>query len=281
VVTTSYHFQQVAADVAGSEGPVFDRAGTFYCVAPDRGQVLALDADGTLRELANTGGIPAGLQADARGRLWVADMKLGILRVDPANGSVRGVVRDFDVRPIRGCNDLAFDSRGNLYFTAPAGSKSGTPLGEVFSRTRDGQVLRLDGGFEFCNGIAVTADDCTLVVAETWPKKLWAYDITSPGAVANRRLFATLSGDHVGGPDGIDYDVEGNLLVTNWGGACIEVFDPRGRRVEKIDLPFGKPSNLHFGGADGRDLWITEHTHMGVWKTRWRSAGLTRFPDVQ
>lgn len=276
----AFHFDKIATGVPGSEGPVFDRAGTFYCVAPDQGQVLKLQADGTLREIANTGGIPAGLQADAQGRLWLSDMKLGVLRIDPTDGSIHDVVRQFEGMPIRGCNDLAFDSRGNLYFTAPAGSNLETRVGEVFCRSLDGTVTRLDGGFAFCNGISVSVDDRTLIVAETWPKNLWAYDILAPGRVSNRRLFATLSGRHVGGPDGVDFDVEGNLLATNWGGSCIEVFDRHGQLADRIALPFDKPSNLHFGGSDGRDLWITEHTHMGVWKTRWRYAGLTRFPDV-
>lgn len=272
-------FEKVADGIAGSEGPVFDRRGHFYCVAPDRGQVLRLTPDGKLAELANTGGIPAGLQADARDRLWLSDMKLGILRID-ASGGVADVVRDFDGAPIRGCNDLSFDSRGNLYFTAPAGSNLEKRVGETFCRTRDGRVVRLDQGFAFCNGIAVSGDDGLLIVAETWTKRLFAYDLRSPGVVENRRVFATLTGEHVGGPDGIDFDADGNLLVTNWGGSCIEVFDPRGARLEVIRTPFEKPSNLHLGGTDGRELWVTEHTHMGVWRARWRADGLKRFPDV-
>jgi len=274
----SFHFENIAKDIAGSEGPIFTLGGKFHCVAPDRGQVLRLDA-GVLVELCNTGGIPAGLQADARDRLWIADMKLGILRVDPA-GTLTDIVRTFDGAPIRGCNDLAFDSAGNLYFTAPAGSDLDTRVGEMFCRTRDGRVHRLDRGFAFCNGIAVSADDRTLIVAETLTKRLYAYDITAPGVVANRRIFATLTGQHEGGPDGMDFDQAGNLLATNWGGSCIEGFDPAGKRIEIIETPFDKPSNLHFGGADGRDMWVTEHTFHGVWKTRWRAAGLVRFPDV-
>jgi gluconolactonase len=273
-----YQFENIAREIAGSEGPVFTRGGQFYCVAPDWGQVLRLD-DGVLKVFCNTCGIPAGLQADARDRLWIADMKLGILRVDHA-GNVSDVVREFDGRAIRGCNDLAFDSQGHLYFTAPAGSNIETCVGEVFCRTRDGAVTRLDQGFAFCNGIAVGHDDRTLIVAETWTKKLFAYDITAPGVVHNRRLFATLTGNHIGGPDGIDFDTDGNLLVTNWGGSCIEVFEHGGKRIETIQTPFKKPSNLHFGGPDHRELWVTEHEFMGVWKTRWRNPGLVRFPDV-
>lgn len=272
-------FQKVAESIPGSEGPVFNRAGRFFCVAPDSGQIVALDGDGQLRELANTRGIPAGLQVDARDRLWLADMKLGILRISP-DGGITDVVREYEGTPIRGCNDLAFDSKGNLYFTAPAGSSAERSVGEIYCRTRDGVVRRLDQGFAFCNGIAVSADDSTLIVAETHRKKLWAYDIRSPGIIAGKRVFATLSGEHFGGPDGIDFDAAGNLLATNWGGSCIEVFDSAAKRVELIPTPFAKPSNLHLGGVEGRELWVTEHTFMGVWKSRWHHCGLERFPNV-
>lgn len=269
-----YSFEKVADDVQGSEGPMFDRSGRFYCVGPRKGQVLRLGDDGKLVEHANTGGIPAGLQLAADGSIWIADMKLGILKVYPDQpGRVDDVVRTFEGKPIRGCNDLSFDHGGNLYFTAPAGSSADVPIGEFYCRTAGGKVVKLDGGFRFSNGIAVSADDRLLIVAETMTKKLWGYDITAPGVVTNKRCWATLGGSHSGGPDGIDFDEAGNLLSTNWGGGVIEVFDAKGALVEKIQLPFAKPSNLHLGGADGRDLWITEHTNNAVWKTRWRHAG--------
>jgi gluconolactonase len=131
-------------------------------------------------------------------------------------------------------------------------------------------VRRVDEGFAFCNGIAIAPDGKTIVVAETFTKKLWAYathDLT-------KRAFATLGGDHRGGPDGIDFDIDGNLLATNWGGGAIEVFDNSGKLIEKIITPFAAPSNLHFGGEDGCELWITEHTNNAIWKTRWRRPGL-------
>lgn len=270
-------FEMLADGIPGSEGPVLDPAGRLFCVAPRDGSVLRLTPDGGKREFANTGGTPAGLQATADGSLWVADMKRGILRVRP-DGAVEHTVSEFEGAPIRGCNDCALDSKGNLYVTAPAGSSGDKPVGELFCRLVDGTVTRLDGGYAFCNGLAVSADDRLLVVAETFTKKLWAYDITAPGQLANRREWARVSGDHKGGPDGMDYDVQGHLLVTNHGASAIEVFDAFGGRSEVIDLPFGQPSNVHFGGEDGRDLYITEHTNNALWRTRWRRPGLIRFP---
>lgn len=270
-------FTMVAEGIPGSEGPVLDTAGRLFCVAPRDGQILRIESDGRKVPLADTGGTPAGLQVTADDRIWVADMKRGVLRVDPA-GRLEHTISEYRGEPIRGCNDCAFDSHGNLYITAPAGSSVDEPVGELFCRLTDGTVRRLDGGYAFCNGLAVSADGATLIVAETPTKTLWAYDILSPGRVSERWVFGRLRGEHRGGPDGMDYDAEGYLLVTNHGGSAIEVFDIAGERAETIELPFAHPSNVHFGGEDGRDLYITEHTNNAIWRTRWRRPGLLRFP---
>ncbi len=275
-------FTKLADDIPGAEGPVLDTRGRLFCVSPGKHSILRIDKEGhepAKQEFANTGGIPAGLQASADDRLWVADMKLGVLVVSP-EGKVARLVSQYDGKPIRGCNDCAFDSKGNLYITAPAGSDTNKPVGELFCRLVDGTVKRLDGGYAFCNGLAVSENDRLLVVSETKTKKLWAYDIKAPGEVENRREWAHMLDEHKGVPDGMDYDAEGHLLVTSNGGGVIEVFDAFGERSEVIKTPFDGPSNLQFGGEDKQDLYITEHTNNAIWKTRWHRPGLVRFPKV-
>lgn len=263
-------FVQITTGIAGAEGPMFDRQGRFFCVAPDDGSILRLNG-GSMVEHANTRGIPAGLALGPDGFIWVADMKLGILRVSPEDGTITDVVRQYEDKPIRGCNDLAFDARGNLYFSAPADSWE-TPVGEFFSRRPNGHVTRLDNGFQFCNGVAVSLDSTLVILAETRPKHLWAYDLDGSGAAKNRRLYATVPGDHLGGPDGIDFDSAGNLLVANWAGGSIDVFDSDGQLMERIFTPFEKPSNLELRPGTS-ELWITEHTHMSLWQTQWKFKG--------
>lgn len=277
----------IVRDIPGAEGPVVDRAGRLFMVCPNRGQILQVSDDaegdgradgaavgaavGAVREHANTGGTPAGLAVDRQNHLWVADMKRGVLRVAP-DGQVSAVVTVFQAQPMRGCNDLAFDPSGHLWMTAPAGSKADNPVGEVYCRHADGSVRRVDQGLAFPNGIAVSATGRLLVVAETYTRKLWAYDITAPGQVANKRLLATMPGEHPTGADGMDFDAEGHLLATNWGGESIDTFDANGNLLERFALPF-RPSNLHFAGPDLKTLYITEHTHKGLWRAHWPVAG--------
>ena len=268
--------KQIAGEILGSEGPLVTREGRIFLVEPRTGSIFEIGEGGQKKLLAHTGGIPAGLQLHRDGSIWVADMKLGILRVTLA-GEISAMVSAFGGEPIRGCNDCSFDSEGNLYFTAPAGSSGEAPIGEVFCRLANGEVRKLGDGFAFCNGIAISADDRLLIIAETATKRLHGYRLGAPGQVMEKFIFATLPGEHRGGPDGIDFDERGRLIATNWGAPYLEVFAPDGTLETRFSLPFDKPSNVHFTGPGSRGLLITEHTHCGLWKTEWECAGQPQF----
>jgi gluconolactonase len=271
------HLDKVIEDIKGAEGPVWTPWGAWYAVCPGAGQILRIDPErGTKDVHASTGGKPAGLQADANHNLWVADMKRGVLLVDQAGG-----IHEPFPSLTRGCNDLVFDPMKRLFVTAPAGSGPERPDGEVFCCSPHGRVAQIDQELAFPNGIAVDPEGQRLFVAETFTKRIWCYELFERGAVGPRQLFATLTGDHHGGPDGIDFDESGHLVTTNWGGGQLEVFDPGGQLVHVVPLPFSKPSNLHFGGEDFCDLLITEHSSHAVWKTRWPRPGYRHpLPDL-
>lgn len=268
--------QCIVKDIPGAEGPCVDRQGRVFMVGPSQGRIIEVRGGGSTRDLVQYDGIPAGLQLDRRGDLWVADMKRGVLRVT-MDGTLHEEATTFEGAPIRGCNDCSFDSRGNLYITAPAGSGKNKPVGEVYCRLADGQVRRLDGGYQFCNGIAVSGDDRLLIVAETPTKLLWAFDLPEAGVATNKRIWGKLPGEHEGGPDGIDFDEEGYLLATNWGGQAVEIFDPSGRHVGQIITPFRRPSNVHFMGPGRRDILITEHDTHGLWRTEHVRGGQKQY----
>ena len=239
------------------------------------------------------GGIPAGCQIDKENALWVADMRLGLLKVTVSQtDSTKGVFvqvrkQSDDGKPMQGCNDCAFDPSGNLWVTAPAGEIAPAPyrrsmeepFGSVYCYTSDGKMILVDTGYRFSNGIAVTRNGATLIVAETPTKSLWAYDINGPGSVSNKRLWGRLPGEHEGGPDGMDFDRDGRLLVANWGSGHLEVFDESGVHVSRIKCPFKNPSNLHFEPGSGV-VYVTEHEFHGLWKFSWMTPGQRQYCEL-
>ncbi len=274
-----YDIKNIAKGIPGAEGPVLNTKREFYMVAPNDSVLVHVTADGTVTEFANTGGIPAGLQCDPDDRIWCADMGRGLLSVS-SDGVVRDEIVEFNGAPMRGCNDCAFDTQGNLYVTAPGGSSADAPVGEVYCRLANSEAVMLDDGYQFCNGIAVRGDNALLIVAETMTKSLWAYDIVEPGVGANKRLWAKLPEGGLG-PDGMDFDTAGNLLVAHWGGSSIDVLGPDGSLVERIETPFEKPSNVHFGGPENRSVYITEHDSDGLWLLEdWKHPGQPQYCDL-
>jgi len=279
-MNTTFDFQCLLRDIKGAEGPLTTPAGDIFMVSPGHGEILRLRTNGERTVHANTGGKPAGLQLHADGSIWVSDMVKGILKVTP-DGEVKPVVTEFEGQPIRGCNDLAFDSQGNLYFTAPAGS-SGKPdgaVGEVFYRSLSGEVKRIGNGYAFPNGITINPAENLLIFAETFTHKLWAAELSAPGEVQKWRVWAALphEPEEKAGGDGMDFDANGHLVATNYSRGALEIYDAAGKHLRSIPLPFKCCSNVHFFPGDDKRLLVTEHENHALWVFNYGCGGHPQF----
>jgi sugar lactone lactonase YvrE len=184
--------------------------------------------------------------------LMVSSHDAALLRRE-ADGTL---VRHADLSAVsRGCNEIVVDGRGNAYvngggFDLMAGEKFGP--GVVALVTPDGAVRRVADGLAFPNGMAVTADNSTLIVAESYGKKLTAFNIAADGRLSNRRAWAELG---EGTPDGICVDAEGAV----WYGdvpnkRCVRVREG-GEVLQTIDFDRGCFACM-LGEADGRTLFM-------------------------
>lgn len=196
------------------------------------------------------------------GRLLVvssADRR--VLRREP-DGSL---VTHADLAPVstKPWNDIVVDGRGNAYvnsigFDFPGGEFA---PGIIVLVTPDGTVSRVADGLAFPNGMAVTADGSTLIVAESYAEQLTAYQIAEEGSLDERRVWATTPGDH---PDGICLDATGAVWYADVGNKrCVRV-RRGGEILATVDLDRGafacalsrgpKPElfvvGQHWGGPD-------------------------------
>jgi sugar lactone lactonase YvrE len=139
-------------------------------------------------------------------------------------------------------NELVVDGRGNAYVNG----------GMVALVTPDGAVRQVADGLAFGNGMAVTPDNETLIVAESHGNRLTAFDIAGDGGLSNRRVWADL-GD--GAPDGICLDAEGAAWYADVPNRrCVRVREG-GQVLQTIDLDRGCFACM-LGGADGRTLFM-------------------------
>lgn len=185
-------------------------------------QVIALDPGGSHEVVATIASIPMCIDFLPDGRLLVVDSaQRRVLRREPGGSLVThaGLSRISD----KPWNDIVADDRGNAYinsigFDFPGGEFA---PGLVVFVAPDGGVRPVADGLAFPNGMAITPDGGTLIVAESYGNRLTAYDIGADGGLGNRRVWAQTPGDH---PDGICLDAEGAVWYADVGNKhCVRV----------------------------------------------------------
>jgi gluconolactonase len=197
---------------------------------------------------------------------------------------IRGSARRTVLAPegVTGFNDMTTDAEGRVYagalrFNPFAGEK--TVPGEVWRVDGTGHAVELFGGIDWPNGIGFAPDGRTIYACDYAAGKVIAHDMTASGA-ESRRLFADSPSGSV---DGLAVDTEGSVWVALASGGGIARFSEKGSLDEVLDVPSGFVTSLSFGGADGRDLFVTtadngeDPARRGtVFRTRVEVAGLPR-----
>jgi sugar lactone lactonase YvrE len=257
-----------ATGFAFAAGPALNAEGDLF-VANYRelGVIGRIATDGTasilcdLRKLAPLEGrVPQanGLKLDSEGRLIVADAGGGrLLRVAADGTSVEVLAERSEGRRFDTVNDVALDRLGNIYFTDPGKSTAESPTGAVYRyAVRTGRASLLATGLAYPSGIAVTADQRHLCVAESQQYRVLMFDLTEEGAVANQRVLVDFPdetrGTFVGGkfdPGGMVFDSKNRLYVAMWRGGVINVVDvEKGLLIRQYDAGGGGATNCHFLG---------------------------------
>jgi sugar lactone lactonase YvrE len=185
-------------------------------------QVIALNPDGSHEVVASVPSFPMCIDFLPDGRLLIVDSaRRRLLRREPDGSLVQHA--DFSAISEKPWNDIVVDGRGNAYvngtgFDFPGGEFA---PGMVVLVTPDGDVSQVADGLAFPNGMAISQDGATLIVAESYANQLTAYDIGGDGSLGSRRVWAATPGDH---PDGICVDAEGAVWYADVGNQhCVRV----------------------------------------------------------
>jgi Gluconolactonase len=160
--------------------------------------VVAVDLDGKSEVVASVPTtIPFSIDWLPDGRLLVVSGQEALLLRREPDGSL---MTHADLSGLDRCfNEIVVDGRGNAYvngvgFDMTAGAEFAP--GIVALVTPDGSARQVAEGIAFGNGMVVTPDNATLIVAESYGNRLTAFDIAADGSLSNRRVWADL-GDGV------------------------------------------------------------------------------------
>jgi sugar lactone lactonase YvrE len=216
-------------------------------------EVCAADLQGSKEIVANVAAMPMGLGFLPDGRLLIVSTYDGqLLRREP-DGTL-ATHADLSVLSHKPWGDMVVDGRGNAYignlgFDFPGGEFAPGILALV---TPDGSVRQVAEGVAFPNGLAITPDNKTLLLAETYGHKLTAFDIAEGGELSNRRVWADLGDAY---PDGICFDAEGAVWYADVPARRCARVREGGEVLQTIDLDRGCFA-CALGGDDGRTLFI-------------------------
>jgi sugar lactone lactonase YvrE len=219
-----------------------------------RQEVMAVTEQGQSEVMFRLDDSPSGLGWRPDGSLLVVSMHHQQLLV--WRGGVLARVADLSTHAGGPCNDMVVDAQGRAYvgnFGFDLYAKEEARATCLLRVDLDGSVHRVAEDMWFPNGMAITPDGQTLMVAETFRNRLTAFTIAPDGSLKNRQVFAELPGVF---PDGLCLDAEGAVWVADARGhAVLRVKEGQGV-VDRVSTGEHQSYACSLGGADGHTLFI-------------------------
>jgi len=250
--TSSFDFSPEFAFTKGIEGPAVDSQGNIYAVNFEKeGTIGMVDADGngsiflTLPE-GSTGN---GIRFNSAGDMFIADYSgHNVLLVKKGTKNVSVWAHNPEMSQP---NDLAIAPNGTIYLSDPNWAES---TGRIWMVDDSQKIVLLEENMGTTNGIEVSPNGKKLYVNESIQRKVWEYDIDTDGGISNKKDF--MSFDDFG-MDGMRCDSEGNLYITRYDKGTVLIVSADKKILKEVQLNGKKPSNITFGGADGKTCFVT------------------------
>jgi sugar lactone lactonase YvrE len=216
-------------------------------------EIVAADSSGGREVMATIPSLPFSIDWLPDGRLLAITGRDCQLLAQGNDGKLEPYV---DLTPIstKPWNEIVVDGRGNTYLNNIGFDFPGGAFGPGFVAlvTPDRSAHVVAEGLAFPNGMAVTPDNRTLIVGESYAGCLTAFDIREDGSLSNRRVWAQVGGDH---PDGICIDAQGAVWYGDVGSSrCVRVREGGGI-LQEVQLDRGCFACM-LGGMDRQTLYM-------------------------
>lgn len=235
------------------EGPRWHDGKLFFSDMHDR-KVKTVDLSGTTSVVCEVPNRPSGLGWLPDGRMLVVSMiDRKLLRLEK-DGSLKEHADLSKLAP-GDCNDMVVDAKGRAYvgnfgFDLHKGEKQRAT--NLIMATPDGQVRAVAENLKFPNGTVITPDGKTLIVGESFGKRLSAFDIAADGSLSNHREWAKTDPYF---PDGICLDAEGAIWIAAAMGSAVVRVKEGGEIAETIKVETDAFACM-LGGPDRKTLFV-------------------------
>jgi sugar lactone lactonase YvrE len=254
VMTSPFLLEPFISGLAFPESPRWHEGALWFSDFYDR-RVCRVGSDGRIETIVEVPGQPSGLGWLPDGRLLVVSMNdRRLLRLD-AGGLVEAA--DLSALAPAPCNDMLVDGRGRAYvgnFGFDLQHRAPFAAAPLILVESGGRAHVVADDMHFPNGMVVTPDGRTLIVAESYGQRLTAFDVMEDGSLACRRVWAQLEGKGVG-PDGICLDAQGAVWMASPVTREVLRVLEGGEVTHRIPTA-GQAVACMLGGADRRTLFV-------------------------
>jgi gluconolactonase len=247
-----------------TEGPLWDRRGQRLLFSDIPGnRILQWSPAAGARVFRAPSNMSNGLAWDREGRLLCCEHATSSLTRTEPDGRITVLARAYKGKELNSPNDVVVKSDGAIYFTDPTYGRNeyyGVPRSPqlgfrgVYRLAPGGELTLLADDFAQPNGLCFSADEKHLFVNDTERGHIRVFDVLADGTLGKGKVWAEISGDGPGAPDGMKLDSAGNLYCCGPGG--IHVLDAAARPAGLIRVP-GGAANFAWGEADLKSLFIT------------------------
>ena len=298
-------YVELASGLEFPEGPIAMADGSVLLTEIARRTLSRVTPDGRVEVVAETGGGPNGAALGPDGHVWITnnggfewdrsggrllpsgqarDYDSGsIQRVNIETGAVETVYTECEGIPLKGPNDIVFDSSGGFWFSDLGKNREyDRDLGALYYASADGDhiaraVFPIPGG---ANGVGLSPDEDRVYIAETPTGRLFGWEIAEPGVLAADNAAAGFQAfiANAGGYtlfDSLAVEESGKVCVATIGPGGVTVIDPDTGEVEHVavgDDPL--TTNICFGGDAMRTAYITLSTTGRLISCAWPRPGL-------
>jgi gluconolactonase len=264
VVGDNADVRRLATGFKFTEGPVWDPRTNSLIFSDMPGDIMRRwsEAKG-IETFRQPCGKTNGNTWDRLGRLVSCEHASRVTRTEP-DGSITVLATHYKGKELNSPNDIIVKSDGAIYFSDPSYGRMdyyGIPRNQdlafqgVYRISPDGKdITLLASDFGQPNGLTFSLDEKKLFVNDTDRGHIRVFDVNADGSAYGGQVWAEVTGEGGGAPDGMKIDSKGNLYTTGPGG--IHIFAPDATDLGVIGLPEG-PANFTWGDADLRTLFIT------------------------
>ena len=293
-------YEILATGLEFPEGPVYMPDGSIVLVEVKRGTISRIDpTDGSVEVVAQPGGGPNGAAVGPDGALYVCNnggFEWGeargltipglvsdgyssgrIERIDLETGEVEWLYAEVGGVPLKGPNDLMFDSTGGFWFTDHGKTRERTKDrgGLYYGRADGSSVVEVAFPLDGPNGVGLSPQEDRVYVAETHQGSILYWELAGPGELAGSphgRFLARPAGRKLF--DSLAMDAEGNVSVATIQTGGISTFTPDGEELEFFEVDDPLCTNICFGGEDMKTAFITLSGTGKLIRTEWQRSGL-------